>query len=310
MNDVYTVDFTRALPPTLANDPKMLPLAQTIAAPLQENIKLARLTLIFHRIDELEEDVLDILARDMHVDWWDDSYPTTIKRRILKDSVRVHMRLGTKFAVQTALRNVFPHSEVEAWYEYGSTHHRFRIILDLRESLVAADLTRLRRVLPLFNRLTVHLDVIILRFLVDKTPIIKVGAIEHAIAHLTHPADRAITQEHTSPAIPIISAVFAKHAIKHIVTPQKRDFTKDHNTATAYLINTGFVKHIIEHTVTPQKRDVNNTAEVYLISTGLAKHAIKHTVTPQTRDITSMSAISITNTGKTKHAVKHSSIPF
>ena len=164
MNDVYTIDLTRALPPTLANDPIMLPLARTIAAPLQENIELARLTLIFHRIDELEEDVLDILARDMHVDWWDDSYPIIIKRRILKDSVRVHMRLGTKFAVQTALRNVFPHSEVEVWYEYGSTHHRFRIILDLTQAIIPADFTRLMWALDTFNRLTVHLDEISYQF--------------------------------------------------------------------------------------------------------------------------------------------------
>ena len=164
MNDVYTIDLTRALPPTLANDPKILPLARTIAAPLQENIELAGVTLIFHRIDELKEDVLDILARDMHVDWWDDSYPIVIKRRVLKDSVRVHMRLGTKFAVQTTLRNIFPHSEVERWYEYGGTHHRFRIILDLTQAIIPADFTRLTRALDTCNRLTVHLDEISFQF--------------------------------------------------------------------------------------------------------------------------------------------------
>ena len=164
MNDVYTIDFTRALPPTLANDPKMYALAKTIAEPLQENIRLARLTLIFHRIDELDEDVLDILARDMHVDWWDDGYPIEIKRRILKDSVRVHMKLATGFAVKTALGNIFPHTEIEVWYQYGATHHRFRIILDLAQAIIPANIAELRRTLETFNRLTVHLDEISYQF--------------------------------------------------------------------------------------------------------------------------------------------------
>ena len=255
MNDVCAIDLIRALPPTLANDPKMLALARTVATPLQENIELARSTLIFHHIDELEEDVLDILARDMHVDWWDDSYPIIIKRRTLKDSVRVHMRLGTKFAVQTALRNVFLHSEVEAWYEYGSTHHRFRIILDLREAAIRADLVRLRRVLTTFNRLTVHLDEIILRFPVDKTPIITAGGTQHGVKHLAHAGGRDIAQGHVVPAFPLFPAGFTKHAIKHKGKPQGRDVTKNHEVAVLGIVKAWKVQHAVKHTATPQARE-------------------------------------------------------
>jgi len=198
MNDVYSIDFTRALPPYLASKPNMLALAKTIAAPLQENIHLARLTLIFHRIDELEEDVLDILARDMHVDWWDDRLPTEIKRRILKDSVRVHKRLGTKFAVVTALRNVFPNTEVEVWHEYGGIHHRFRIILDLAQSQVQVDFLEIRRVLSTFNRLTAHLEAIVLCFAVNKTPIaIHAVKLQTSVNHLTTAKERNITASFT-----------------------------------------------------------------------------------------------------------------
>ena len=36
-NDIYSIDFTRSLPPALKNDPKMIALAQTVAEQLQVN---------------------------------------------------------------------------------------------------------------------------------------------------------------------------------------------------------------------------------------------------------------------------------
>jgi phage tail P2-like protein len=160
-NTLYDVDFTRALPDPLKNDDKMLALGKAIAGELQENIRLARLTIIYPRIDELDEDILDILARDLHVDWYEDTHPVAAKRQVIKDSVKVHKRLGTKFAVVTALGSVFPHTEVQEWYEYGGTHHRFRIILDMTNANAPADFHEILRAVHFYKRLTAHLDEII-----------------------------------------------------------------------------------------------------------------------------------------------------
>ena len=53
----------------------MLALARVVAAELQTTAQLSRLNLIYARIDELEESVLDILAYDLHVDWYSYEYP-------------------------------------------------------------------------------------------------------------------------------------------------------------------------------------------------------------------------------------------
>lgn len=158
---VYDIDFTRALPAPLKNDENMLALGQVIAGELQENIHLSRLCIIYARIDELEEDILDVLAYDLHVDWYDDSYPIEAKREVIKNSVRVHKRLGTKYAVVTALRSVFPYSEVEEWFEYGGTHHRYRIVLDLTGAKAPADLEQIIQTARFYKRMTAHLDEII-----------------------------------------------------------------------------------------------------------------------------------------------------
>ena len=72
--DFYSADFTNSLPPALKNDPDMMTLAQTISAQLQTTAAEVRKNIIYARIDELDEATLDVLAYDLHVDWYDYSY--------------------------------------------------------------------------------------------------------------------------------------------------------------------------------------------------------------------------------------------
>lgn len=160
-NSVYDIDFTRLLPAPLKNDSAMLALGVSISDTLKENIRLARLDIIYHRIDELDELTLDILARDFHVDWYNDTYPVDAKRAIIKSSVRIHKRLGTKFAIVRAIGDIFPNSEVQEWFEYGGTHHRFRIILDLTNAKIPPDLTQIIKAAKFYKRLSAHLDAVI-----------------------------------------------------------------------------------------------------------------------------------------------------
>lgn len=161
MNDIYTYDFTRALPPSLKSDPNMLALAQVIAEQLQTTAKQIKENIIYARIDELDEQTLDLLAYDLHVDWYDYSYPVEIKRQTIKDSVKVHRRLGTKYAVETALGAVFPGTRIEEWFEYGGEPYTFRVIIGATTSGVSAErqaavLERVRS----YKNLRSHLDAI------------------------------------------------------------------------------------------------------------------------------------------------------
>ncbi len=138
-NDLFSVDFTRSLPPALKNDPNMLALARVIAEQLQINAKDIEKNIIYARIDELDEQTLDILAYDLHVDWYDYSYPIDVKRRTIRDSVKVHRQLGTKYAVETALGAVFPGTTVKEWFEYGGDPYMFKVIIGATESGISAE---------------------------------------------------------------------------------------------------------------------------------------------------------------------------
>ena len=112
-------NLLRSLPPGLANDPRMVALAEAIAGLLvQQKEETGRLS-IYPQIGKLDEALLDILAHDFKVDWWDSDYTLTEKRRTLQTSWQVHKTLGTKAAVQKAITAIFPNTTIEEWFEYG-----------------------------------------------------------------------------------------------------------------------------------------------------------------------------------------------
>ena len=166
-NDIYSVDFTRSLPPPLKNDPEMNALGRVIAEQLQITARQIRQNIIYARIDELDEQTLDILAYDLHVDWYDYTHPIAAKRAVIKDSVRVHKRLGTLYAVKTALGSVYPESEIEEWFDYGGEHHRFRVVLDVTHSRAPADYVSIKKAVHFYKRLSAQMENMIYQCRVD-----------------------------------------------------------------------------------------------------------------------------------------------
>ena len=159
--DFYSADFTNSLPPALKNDPDMMALAQTISAQLQTTAAEVRKNIIYARIDDLDEATLDV------------------KRRTIRDSIQVHRRLGTKYAVEKALGAVYPGTKVEEWFEYGGDPYKFRVVIGATEAGITADrqaavLDRVR----FYKNLRSHLEAI--SYQIEKRTAVKVAAV-HAI---------------------------------------------------------------------------------------------------------------------------------
>ena len=158
MNNLKDADFYATFPPALKKDEKMVALGRLIADELHQTVEQTKKNIIYANINELSETWLDVLAYDLHVDWYDYDYPIEAKRAIIRDSVRVHQKLGTKAAVEMALGGIHPKSEIEEWFDYGGKPYRFRIVLDTTESRVAADYDEIIKTVDIYKRLTAHLD--------------------------------------------------------------------------------------------------------------------------------------------------------
>jgi len=112
-------------PVGLRETPSIAALGSVTAEALAKRpTEISRLSL-YPRIDELPEELLDILAYDFKVDWWDPNYSLEEKRRVFKDSWYVHKHMGTKAAVETSIRAIYPGTKVLEWFEYGGEPYHF-----------------------------------------------------------------------------------------------------------------------------------------------------------------------------------------
>lgn len=138
-----------ALPKALREDPSMVALADAIAGVLEARREEIDHLRIYPEIGRLDEQLLDILAHDFKVDWWDADYSLEEKRRTLADSWRVHKMLGTKAAVVMAISAIYPHTRVLEWFEYGGEPYHFRLDINITNDSI--DSAKQRRVLERLN---------------------------------------------------------------------------------------------------------------------------------------------------------------
>lgn len=156
-------NLLRQFPIALQGDPSAAALAKVTARLLARRPNEIDRLRIYPEIYRLDEKLLDILAYDFKVDWWDANYTLEEKRRTLADSWRVHKILGTRAAVETAIRDIYPNTDVQEWFEYedGKPYH-FKLNIDLTDTF--GDETRPWRVLERVNfykSLRSHLDEIV-----------------------------------------------------------------------------------------------------------------------------------------------------
>ncbi len=160
-NELYGLtkdNLMRTLPTVLAQDKGMNLLGQIIADALSKLKTKTYLVKIYSRIDELEEPVLDMLAHDFDVVWYDYNYSLETKRNLIRDSFYVHRRLGTKGALDRALSDIFPNSTVREWFEYGGQPHCFRVVVDVTKTKEAANIGMLKSAIEYYKSFRSHLE--------------------------------------------------------------------------------------------------------------------------------------------------------
>lgn len=151
-----------ALPEALRQDPSVFALAESVAGLLAGRPEEIDRLRIYPAIDALPENLLDILAYDFKVDWWDPEYSLDEKRWTLKTSWKVHKTLGTKAALEAAMSAVYPGTEVEEWFEYGGEPHHFRVFIRGEETAIGPGrLDEFKKAIVRVKRLSSWLDSII-----------------------------------------------------------------------------------------------------------------------------------------------------
>lgn len=137
MIDIYTLSLNDIAPPNIAADPQVSSLITAIDPQLQELSAASLEPLILARIDELPENVLDLLAWQLHADFYDLAGSLAMKREAVKGSILWHMHKGTEWAIHEALRQIDISAEFIPWWKDGGDPYTFKL-----KALVTGDFYR------------------------------------------------------------------------------------------------------------------------------------------------------------------------
>ncbi len=127
MKTLSEIEIQDLLPENLLLDKNIRDICEALNPELKLVTGSAREALIMPRIDELDERIIDMLAWQYHVDFYELADSLEVKRRLVKDSLKWHMKKGTRWAIIHALEMLGIEAEYTNWYEFGGDPYTFKI---------------------------------------------------------------------------------------------------------------------------------------------------------------------------------------
>lgn len=156
--ELADVNTSALMPAVLSEDSNVGALMAAADGYWREIAPAIALLGVLATIDSQPAEVLELLAHQFHVDYWRDDWDLTKKRRIIKDTIRLHRIAGTRGAVDDIIESVWGDGAiVREWWEYGGEPGTFDVILvgDQTQEAVEAFVASIRKV----KRATDHLTI-------------------------------------------------------------------------------------------------------------------------------------------------------
>jgi phage tail P2-like protein len=127
-------------------------------------------------IQQQPDEVLEKLAWQFHVDYWESSWSLATKRVVIIDSIRLHRIAGTRGAVEDVIARIWGDGAlVYEWWEYGGEPGTFTVLLTNEQTQGAV--TDFVRSIRKVKRATDHLTISIVNDLGTAT--VRAAAVYH-----------------------------------------------------------------------------------------------------------------------------------
>ena len=123
--------ITDGLPRVLARQEWVIALSEALGLALGKTLDYTDESQIYTRLDTAPEAVLDVLAVDWKIDWYDTELTVEQKRRIVKTALTVRRLMGTAAAVKLQVHAIYPEAAVTEWFQYDGRPGCFRVSLPL-----------------------------------------------------------------------------------------------------------------------------------------------------------------------------------
>ena len=127
MANLYKTKLVDLIPDSIRSDPGVQAAAEALDNELQAVSLAINETMLLSRLDELPDTVMDLLAWQWHVDFYEDTLPIEKKRNLVRQAIAWHKRKGTPGIVQEMVSAVFAGGYVTEWWEYDGQPYHFRV---------------------------------------------------------------------------------------------------------------------------------------------------------------------------------------
>lgn len=151
------VDMRMFIPLFMRDDPSVEAMAEAVND-IMSTADPSKLR-TWDQLDKMTHEELDALADELNVLWYNAAGTLEQKREQIKTSDDVWRTLGTRYAVETVISQIFGNGELREFWEYeGGKPHHFRVDVSDPSVLTPAGEKEFRRILELVKRKSQILD--------------------------------------------------------------------------------------------------------------------------------------------------------
>lgn len=127
MNSLRDSSLVALLPESLKKDSFIKALAEAVEIQLKEAYAEAETLSLLTDVENISEELLDFLAFQRNVNFYDSSLPLETKRKLVQKGVYLHQIKGTPAAVEELISTLFGQGRVIEWFEYGGEPFYFKV---------------------------------------------------------------------------------------------------------------------------------------------------------------------------------------
>jgi phage tail P2-like protein len=128
MRSLSTVSLAEILPSNLLADPFVAAMIEVFDEEFHLLVADTAKILIFAGLANQPDAVLDELAWQFSVDFYDQSMTLAEKRALISGAIYQHTIKGTPYAIERVIAVAFGEGTVEEWFSYGGNPFHFRVL--------------------------------------------------------------------------------------------------------------------------------------------------------------------------------------
>ena len=128
MIDIENSSIIYMLPSHLKQKPEIQAIGAALNVQAKKVLSLCNRISLYSKIEELDGEILDILAAELKTQFYNTEFPIEIKRDLIKNALKWYMKVGTPNAIEEMVTVVFGQGKIIEWYEYGGKPFRFKVI--------------------------------------------------------------------------------------------------------------------------------------------------------------------------------------